>query len=130
MMPLEELIRDFQINVTDEPATEYVMTGPFELMALMADGTKYLYDKLTETYRFLPRDSHALTDEEIKREFTIRFRKMMKDRRMTQKELSQLTGISEQTISKYTNGTGFPTIVNLDRIAKALKCSADDFRYL
>ena len=53
MMPLEELIRDFQINVTDEPATEYAI--------------------------------HTLTDEEIKREFTIRFRKMMKDRWMTQK---------------------------------------------
>ncbi len=130
MTPLEYAIRSFQLHVTDEPAIEYKMTGPFELMVTMTDGRKYLYDEMKSSARYLPRDSQSLTDEEIKREFTIRFNDMMERRRMTQTELSKLTGIPQPQISKYINGQSLPGFIHLDRICKALQCSADDLRYV
>ncbi len=44
-----------------------------------------------------------------------------KNRGMTQKELSEATGISQADISRLENGSGNPSIKTLQRIAKALQ---------
>ena len=42
---------------------------------------------------------------------------------MNQQKLSELTGISENTISNYCVGKGLPNVHNLKKICRALKCS-------
>ena len=51
---------------------------------------------------------------------------IMKDRRMSQRELAERSGISDGTISKYINGIQIPKITALVNIALALDCSIDD----
>ena len=46
-----------------------------------------------------------------------------KDSGMTQKELSEATGISQADISRLEHGNGNPSLRTLQRIAKALKMS-------
>ena len=46
-----------------------------------------------------------MSEVEWLREFSINLRRMMWDARMTQRELADLSGLSESCISRYLNGT-------------------------
>lgn len=130
MSSIDYLIQGFKTYVTNEEIASYEIIRPFELMVTMKNGTKYLYDDMKNSYRYLPPDSMVLTNEEITNEFRMRFNTIMERQWVTQTELSKLTGIPQPLISKYANGQSLPGFIHLDRICKALKCSADDFRYL
>ena len=62
-------------------------------------------------------------------EFRQRLRRLMTRQGVSQLELSELTGIPQSTISNYLTGKFLPGFYNMDKIAKALKCSIDEFRY-
>lgn len=130
MPSIDYLMQGFKLYVTNEEIANYEIVGPFELMVTLKNGTKYFYDDIKKSYRYLPPDSMALTNEEIAIEFRIRFNAIMERQWVTQTELSKLTGIPQPLISKYANGQSLPGFIHLDRICKALGCSADDFRYL
>lgn len=51
---------------------------------------------------------------------------MMVEARMTQKDLADLTGLSEGTISKYIRRMQMPGVKALVNISYALNCSLDD----
>ena len=50
----------------------------------------------------------------------------LEDAWMNQRELADITGISETTISRYINGSQMPSLKNVVNIAKALDCSVLD----
>ena len=45
---------------------------------------------------------------------------------ISQKELSEKSGIAQEMISRYETGKYIPTIKNVYKLATALECSADD----
>ena len=45
---------------------------------------------------------------------------------MTQRELSEATGISKGTINKYINKRQFPNVINIIKIARALDCDPSE----
>lgn len=51
---------------------------------------------------------------------------LMMDRMMTQKELAELSGLSEGTISKYIRNMQMPGPKALVNLAYALSCTLDD----
>lgn len=51
---------------------------------------------------------------------------MLKDARMTQRELADETGLSEGTISAYINGRKIPGIRAIVNIGYALDCDLND----
>ena len=51
---------------------------------------------------------------------------MMQERKVTQRELSEMTGLAESTISKYINGTNMPKAASIVNIAIALDCTTDE----
>ena len=51
---------------------------------------------------------------------------LLNDSRISQKELSELTGISEPTISRYIAGNMMPTLKNIVSIMEALDCDYED----
>lgn len=53
-------------------------------------------------------------------------RQMLKQRAMTQIELSQLTGISKTKISDYANDRTMMSLATAALIAQCLRCSIDD----
>lgn len=101
----------------------------FELVVTEDNGARSLFDARDRTIRSLPRDPNNMTDEEFRREFSKRMIMNMRRAGVGQEELSHMTGISQSNISKYKNGTVLPKFDNMDKIARALKCSTDDFRY-
>lgn len=107
----------------------YKKVGPYELIVKTNDGETILYDDVNHSIRRLPRDSNNMTEQEVSVEFRQRLRRLMTRQGVSQLELSELTGIPQSTISNYLTGKFLPGFYNMDKIAKALKCSIDEFRY-
>lgn len=60
------------------------------------------------------------------RSMTYRIKEMLNQKGISQKELSEMTGITESAISHYVKGDRVPRGANLVKIAKALGTTADD----
>ena len=105
-------------------------TYPNELIATFKDGSKILYNDIENTVRSLPTDSSNMSKEQFKREFGYRLKQIMFAKGITQDDLSEKTGIAQETLSRYIRGKNVPSFYITDKIAKALDCSVDDFRYI
>lgn len=75
-------------------------------------------------------ENNIFNDEIMRREFGRRLKTLLELRGMTQNELSEETGISQVSISKYLNGKSDPSLLNVLKIARALDCSLDDLTYM
>lgn len=60
------------------------------------------------------------------RTITYRIKEMLKEKGISQKELSDKTGITQSAISHYVNGDRVPRGMNLVKIADALGTTTDD----
>ena len=60
------------------------------------------------------------------RSITYRIKEMLKEKNISQKELAEMTGITESAISRYVKGERVPRGTNLIKIAKALETTADE----
>ena len=112
-----------------EHAVEFIQDDRTSVIAKLETGEAFLYDDLDKTMRKLPSNSRELTETELRREFVFRVRKIMMLKGFTQNELSEMTGISQPVLSNYLMGKNTPGFYAVDKIARALKCSVDDFRY-
>ena len=115
--------------LADEVA-KYDVIDYYGLTAELLDGSYIEYDDFTCTFRTLPQNRNNLTEQECKREFAVRLRSRMRREHISQTELSSMTGIAQSAISTYITGTSMPSFYNIDKIAKALNCSVDEFRLM
>lgn len=104
--------------------------SPLDLVVELTNGERYIYDDEWLSIRKLPDSPMGLSEQQFKREFGVRLRKLMDRNNVTQLELSSRTGIDNRTISRYLTGRNLPSFYAIDKIAKALGCSADAFRYI
>lgn len=115
-----------------EPEVDgYRINGDFDMMIVeLKDGGLLIYDDNTNTIRNAPSDDKMMTENECRREFGMRLRRIMISKGVTQEQLSQATDIQQSQLSNYINGKTSPSFYNVDKIAKALGCNTDDFRYI
>lgn len=97
-----------------------------ELLIIKKDGSRYIFNDVMSSIRRLPVDPDNMTDEQVAFEFMQRFRSMRILRAYNISDLHELTGISMSTLSRYDNGETTPTVINLRKLSKALKCSPSD----
>lgn len=71
-----------------------------------------------------------MTEIEFRDIVSNRLSGIMKQRNISQDELSELTNISRVSINKYINNKATPSVFNLGKIAKALGCTMDDLTYI
>ena len=112
-----------------EDAVKYHEVDMYTMIIDLIDGSSILYDNLEKTIRVLPNDSSEMSEEECRREFSHRLKRIMFVKRINQNELAKKTGISNVLLSRYMTGKTTPSFYNVDRICKALSCSVDDLRY-
>lgn len=87
----------------------------------MSDFQKYLDDALSKINLSDFSDSETeLPRDDIYKEIQQLIVSERKKQKVTQKELSQRTGLSQANISKIENGVTHPTIESLQKIAEAL----------
>ena len=105
---------------------DWYPSGREEFTVVLDDGSEIIYnyvrDKIGRGY--VPNDNplDKNTDNWLTT-FAFRLNCKMKERFMTQTELSELTGLSKVILSRYMNGKAMPSFYNAGLIAKALDCS-------
>ena len=127
----KSLLRNFEM--ADPRAASkmisYEMPDKLTLVVTLNDGQKIVYDDLTDSTRYLNPDPDNMTEEEMLIEFRFKLRHMMALRGFNQFKLSEETNITTQMIGRYLSGASVPSIINVVKIAKALKCSLDELWY-
>lgn len=108
---------------------DITVVDDWTLHVKLNDGSSVIYDDMLHTIRNLPQNSNAMTEQECRVEFGCRLRKILLHRGMSQSDLCMRAGITNAQLSNYINGKTTPTFYVVDKIAKALDCSIDDFTY-
>ena len=98
-------------------------TDLFELEIHNKDGSIDIYNDMNHS---LGPKIDTNTDAGWRKEFARRLRKKMSRKGITQVRLSELTGISQQLLSLYTQGKSLPSAQKVSSLAKALNCSVND----
>ena len=83
------------------------------------DGRVYFVNKLNRSIRLVSKGADGLTEERYLKEFSTNLRYMLRNIYMSQKRLSELTGISRPTISRMINGEKLPSIYQIRLISEA-----------
>lgn len=118
-------------NIAEDAISAY-QSGDMELTVRTSDGSKYIYNDFRKTFRRIrPHSSDGatngyLSEEDWKYEFHIALKRKLDNRMMSQKELSERTGISPVMISHYINGRSAPSVYNVSLISNALECSISE----
>lgn len=127
----EEMMYNFrrQFPYVAAKVVHYHEESPLDLIVELNNGERYIYDDEMQSIRQLPA-TPDLDEQAFKREFRFRLRKLMARNDISQLELAERTGINKVTICRYLSGSSIPSFYAIDKIAKALGCSADAFRYI
>ena len=124
----DDLKSHFPFIVRD--AVEYIERKYDEIIIKLNNGDVVSFDTLYRTIRTMPKNSKSLSEDQCRFEFGVRLKRILMKSGMTQTDLAMTTGITQSNISSYITGKITPSFYNVDKIAKALNCSMDDFRYL
>lgn len=98
-------------------------TDLWELEIDDKDGYVFIYNDMDHS---LGQKIDTSTDAGWKKEFARRLRKKIAMRELTQVSLGEMTGISQQLLSLYTQGKTLPSVQKASALAKALNCSVND----
>lgn len=102
----------------------------FKVIVQLDDGMYIEYNGRNNVCRKLPSKRLEMTKKETMSEFGIRLYDILWRKGLTQSDLAEMTGIAQPALSKYITGKAMPSFHTVDKIAKALNCSVDEFRYV
>lgn len=114
---------------TAREAAKYEELSAYELLVTLTDGGRVIYDDLDKTLTYLRFDLDDPNEAEYAMMFGVRLRRKMREKRITQEELSREIGVSQPTFNKYLNGDVRIPLTKAYKLANALDCSLDDFFY-
>jgi DNA-binding XRE family transcriptional regulator len=115
---------------TKDDIEEVRELNEWDLLIIFRNGKKVLFDRFTGYHKNIFYNGiDELTDFQERKEFAYRLRSLMGRRWISQDQLAEMVGTTQPMISKYVRGESFPNALMLRKIAKALKCSMDDFFY-
>ena len=79
--------------------------------------------------RFLRNEGAEISEEDWIKDFSMTLKNKVSMSGLTQQDLSNATGISKVSISKYMAGKSVPSHYNMLKIARALNCSVYEFTH-
>lgn len=113
----------------DSDVDSWYPSNPQEITIVHKNGSRTLYDGTLHAVRTLRRaynDRHCKDEGEWRRNFARNLSQRMRLRGFTQKDLSEDSGVSPMSISKYLNWKSTPSGYTIQRLADALGCFPDD----
>lgn len=109
---------------------DWYPSAQMEITFKTSNGNKYAYDWIGHTLMFIcsvEDDNYKNLEEDTWRlNFSKSLVSKMRKLGVSQDTLSERTGISRITISKYINCKATPSTYNVYKITKALKCSVSE----
>ena len=109
-----------------ERVVDWYPSGRYEITIKFDDGSKIIYNSMTQQKRPANLFSEAnedIEEEEWRKRYGKNLLLKLQLRDMTQEELSEMTGISRITINRYIKGKATPSTYNNHKLANALRCS-------
>lgn len=103
-------------------------SGKSSAIITMRNGHKYKYNMYSKEFmRIFNCDEDGFPeDEEWKKSFAVSLVNQLIIKGVTQKELAARTGISNGMITNYCLGYSIPSVYNLSKIIRVLKCKYED----
>ncbi|RHT38329.1 XRE family transcriptional regulator [Firmicutes bacterium AM31-12AC] len=115
-----------------ERTINWFPSGEMEITVRLDDRTFWVFDMMGPTIKPLgnkelnPEAEDEISEEEYRIRLSRNLRIKMYHTTISQDTLSKRSGISAVTINKYMNAKATPSAYNLERIARALQCSATE----
>lgn len=111
-----------------EKVVDWYPIGKYEIRIELLGVDDIIYNPSLRSYRkYRP---IAITNEVLwTKEFSLRFKSRFEESGLTRKELSNKSGLSQNIIRNYLNGSSQPTLHNVIRLADALGCSLNELSY-
>lgn len=124
----QELINDFELYfpLVAKHVFSYKLKSYGLLEIVLDDDSKLVYDWYDKSILNLKDNLDDISEEAWRKHFRYKLVKLLRQRHMPQKVLSELTGISERTLTKYTNGSATPSSYNIRKIARSLKVDINE----
>lgn len=122
----DSIFEDFEFNYPNiaNRVIDWYPSGRMEIVVTLDDNTKRYFNFLDKTIRHaFDGESEYESEDDWRQMFARKLKKKMHDSFITHPELSELTGISTVTLSKYVSGKSTPSTYNIQKIARALNCS-------
>ena len=106
---------------------DWYSNGENTIIVILADGSRMEYHNILNTVRNVRNLlEDEFNEENYQRDFSYNLFSKMADSGFNQVMLSEKTGISQVSISKYLNKKALPSIYNCEKIARALGCSVSE----
>lgn len=123
---IERYFEEFKIYFPNMAAhaVSYEREFGHNLLIKFDDGTEIIYHSLDHSLHTPCK--YDGSEEAWKNKFQYRLIDLMHERGIDREYLSELTGISQMSISKYIHKKAIPSVYNATKIAKALRCSLSD----
>ena len=127
----DNLIRNFNLYYPHyaDKVISYREDKDFGLIIKLQNGDTLCYDELSQSLRALPNEASD-TETYFRKEFGKRLQRKIYFSGLSQKEVSERTGIQQSALSNYINGKVTPSIYNSRKIAKVVGCSIDELVYM
>ena len=124
---LGQFIWDFQYIV--KRITRCWEYGDMDLIIELDNKRLMFYEFGTTIFREirLLDGSSEPTEDQWKKTFGYNLSEMMWRGKFSRNELAEAVGLSEAILSKYVNGKAIPRVHIVERLARILNCSVDDF---
>ena len=108
----------------DSEVRSWSPNGINSIIAELLDGTVIEYNDALRSFRTVRKFDG--TEESWKREFSSKLIKMMANKGCDQTYLSEISGVSQVSISNYLNKKAIPNCYTVFKLSKALGCSVTD----
>lgn len=119
-------IREFKIYFPHiaECTIGYHPIGRNELLFITSDNEHYVYDiKLRAIRKLRSASEDGLSEDDWRAKFSLGLQLKMMGLGLSQKDLSDRTGITCLSIHNYISGKSMPSVYYAEKIAEALGCS-------
>ena len=108
----------------DSEVRSWSPNGINSIIAELLDGTVIEYNDALRSFRTVRKFDG--TEESWKREFASKLIKMMANKGCDQTYLSEISGVSQVSISNYLNKKAIPNCYTASKLAKALGCTVSE----
>lgn len=128
---LESSIKRFEMYYSQHigNVADYRLRNPNELIVTFTNGTRLIFCEPENIAYKISSNNPEKSEYDIRLDFSTALRRILYRRDISQKELSELTGITPAMISRYLNRKATPSIFVLHKIARALGRPIEDFNY-
>ena len=116
--------------IKEEEIESYMYVSPYDIFIKFKDGRKYIYDQTRNYLRPILYKHYELTEEEFKKEFSIRLRSYMRRHYITQEDMAKRIGTGQTMLYRYCNGLVLPSIYKMQLIANVLGYPLESFFYI